>query len=1026
MAVKIGDVTIRIGASTKQLEADLRKAERSLQATAGKFTELGESLSIGITAPVAAFAAVSLQAFGESAQAIGQVEAALTSTENAANKTIEGLKETAKSLSEISTFDDDEILGKVTANLLTFTSVAGDQFDKAQLAIVNLSTRLGTDLQSATLQVGKALNDPVAGLTSLKKAGIQFSEEQKNLIKNFAETNQLAKAQDVILAELERQFGGSAQAAAKLGLGPLKQLQNQLGNLAEVFGEIIADSIGPLVKSLTGAVKSLQGMDGATKKTIVTVAALAATVGPLLALFGSLIRTYTSLIIPITRLAASMAAKAAASNASAAAQVKEAAASSLASTANTAQTATAAGAATALTAEAGAAELASKSNVTFATTLRAALAVAAPYLIAIGALGAAIYAIYKSYQGAEEEANQLNKLQSDASAIVAKESAEVKRLVTVINDETESKEKKKVALNKLQEIQPQYFQGIKNERDMVAKVNIAYEDYIKNLQKKAAAQVADKRILENADKRLDLTDRLAKAELYLAEQTEKAKKFDASKSRDGVNYSRTNADAKQLEIDALKKELNALDANDKKLGEFINTYDQLIQTYKDGKDEPSDKPLNKYAEELKNINEELKNNETLLKAGLITGAEAAEKEIGLLQKKLETLVLSGLSPTSSAVLSVKERLSELSTGGIKVVGDLNSVADSTNYVALELLKLENAFEIGLIDQSELSSQKISVLTKELQTLSDQGFAATSTEVQKLKKQLEELTGPTYNIKGQLPDTTTTDILTDLNKELAIIQDKTDAGLFGDLEGDEQKLQTLKNTLSKLIEEGLGDTDLAKNIQGQIGQLTVPENPFAKLGEKLYDQFSGIAEQASAIATPFFGTLNQLMANKSANLDEYYAKEKALIENSTLTEEQKAQKLGQLDAKVLKERKKIARDQAKISKAQAIFDATINGALAALKVLSQTGNPILAAVVGALAAAQVAAIAAQPLPSLAIGTDLVKRDGLAMIHKGEAIVPANVAKGGFSGRAGGQLTGKLSGIDILISAENSRRYLNKVG
>ena len=49
----IGDVTIRIGITEKQLEYQLRKAERSLQATANKFKTIGQNLTLGITAPLA-------------------------------------------------------------------------------------------------------------------------------------------------------------------------------------------------------------------------------------------------------------------------------------------------------------------------------------------------------------------------------------------------------------------------------------------------------------------------------------------------------------------------------------------------------------------------------------------------------------------------------------------------------------------------------------------------------------------------------------------------------------------------------------------------------------------------------------------------------------------------------------------------------------------------------------------------------------------------------------------------------------
>jgi hypothetical protein len=57
--------------------------------------------------------------------------------------------------------------------------------------------------------------------------------------------------------------------------------------------------------------------------------------------------------------------------------------------------------------------------------------------------------------------------------------------------------------------------------------------------------------------------------------------------------------------------------------------------------------------------------------------------------------------------------------------------------------------------------------------------------------------------------------------------------------------------------------------------------------------------------------------------------------------------------------------------------------------------------------------------------MVKSDGLAMIHKGEAIVPANVAKGGYSG-GGQELYGRLSGLDIVVSNRNAQKYLNRIG
>ncbi len=72
-------------------------------------------------------------------------------------------------------------------------------------ATVDLQTTFGT-LESASVQLGKALNDPIKGVTALNKSGVTFSDQQKDMIKNFVKTNEVAKAQDIILSEIEKQF----------------------------------------------------------------------------------------------------------------------------------------------------------------------------------------------------------------------------------------------------------------------------------------------------------------------------------------------------------------------------------------------------------------------------------------------------------------------------------------------------------------------------------------------------------------------------------------------------------------------------------------------------------------------------------------------------------------------------------------------------------------------------------------------------------------------------------------------------
>src|SRR4029453_3372150 len=98
--------------------------------------------------------------------------------------------------------------------------------------MTDLSVAMGIDLTSAATMVGKALNDPITGLTSLTRVGVQFTDQQKEQIERMVEHNNLLGAQKIILGELTTEFGGSAAAQATAS----DAMKNAFGNLAEAIG----------------------------------------------------------------------------------------------------------------------------------------------------------------------------------------------------------------------------------------------------------------------------------------------------------------------------------------------------------------------------------------------------------------------------------------------------------------------------------------------------------------------------------------------------------------------------------------------------------------------------------------------------------------------------------------------------------------------------------------------------------------------------------------------------------------------
>ena len=238
----IDELYIKILADGSQLSPGLSQAQSKLDGFSSNVTKIGGLLAGAFSVvAVERFVSTAMNAYEDSARAQAKITQAIKSTGGAANLSLKELTDTASEFQKSTLFEDDTILNDVSAQLLSFTNIAGTNFLRAQEAAMNLSTVLDGDLKSASIQLGKALNDPVKGLTALSRSGIQFSAEQTALIKSLAETNRVTEAQTLILNELDKQYGGQARAAADASNGVI-QLKNAFGDLMENIGGAISKS----------------------------------------------------------------------------------------------------------------------------------------------------------------------------------------------------------------------------------------------------------------------------------------------------------------------------------------------------------------------------------------------------------------------------------------------------------------------------------------------------------------------------------------------------------------------------------------------------------------------------------------------------------------------------------------------------------------------------------------------------------------------------------------------------------------
>jgi hypothetical protein len=254
----ISTLVVAIVADTKGLQTGLAQAQgQTAKSTSAisKFGALGQTALIGAGIAAIKFGADSVKAFSEAQAVLAQTENVIASTGGAANVTSQDVLNLATKWQNLSGVQDDAV--QTSENLLlTFRSVhnevgkGNDIFNQATGAILDMSTALNggaipsvEDLKGNTIQLGKALNDPIAGMTALKRVGVSFTESQIATIKRLQESGDLMGAQKIILGELTKEFGGAAKAAGGTFAGQMAKLQANVNNLQERIGAFLVPAL---------------------------------------------------------------------------------------------------------------------------------------------------------------------------------------------------------------------------------------------------------------------------------------------------------------------------------------------------------------------------------------------------------------------------------------------------------------------------------------------------------------------------------------------------------------------------------------------------------------------------------------------------------------------------------------------------------------------------------------------------------------------------------------------------------------
>ena len=248
---------------SKQAEKGIRDLNTALGSTETQAKKSGAGIKTALAGlAIGSFVKSGLDSLGEIDRLNKQTESAIKATGGAAHVTADEVTSLAGAI-EKKTGIEAESIQSGQNMLLTFKGIrneagaGNDIFNQATQTLADMSTAMGTDASTSAVQLGKALNDPIKGVSALAKVGVTFTDQQREQIRAMVEAGDVMGAQKMILAELNSEFGGAAEAYGKSMPGQIAKAKNALGDIQE---SILSGAVPALEVAAKAAVGLGQAM----------------------------------------------------------------------------------------------------------------------------------------------------------------------------------------------------------------------------------------------------------------------------------------------------------------------------------------------------------------------------------------------------------------------------------------------------------------------------------------------------------------------------------------------------------------------------------------------------------------------------------------------------------------------------------------------------------------------------------------------------------------------------------------------
>jgi hypothetical protein len=170
------------------------------------------------------------------------------------------LKEHAQKLGELTGIDDEVLLSieKTWMAVPTLAGLGTAGIEHLAEVAANVSAGTGKDVETIGLAFIKIAGDSETAMSKLTRAGVVFSDEQKNTYQAMLDAGDEIGAQSYLIDQLDAKYKGLAEASAS----PLDRMKQMWQNLQEIIGtafmpvlEKLAPMVGDFIKKLTASPK---------------------------------------------------------------------------------------------------------------------------------------------------------------------------------------------------------------------------------------------------------------------------------------------------------------------------------------------------------------------------------------------------------------------------------------------------------------------------------------------------------------------------------------------------------------------------------------------------------------------------------------------------------------------------------------------------------------------------------------------------------------------------------------------------